>query len=432
MRNLVKNISKTGWLLITAFLLLPSLLWAQEAKPVDQYLQVAAENNPQLKSSFNQYLAALEEVPQVGTLPDPQVTFAVFAQPVETRVGAQRANFSISQMFPWFGTLNAQERVAAERAKARLQAFEDEKLALFKQVKVTYNDLYYLQKAIEITQTNLELLASFKELATISFESGNAGFADVLRVEIEEEELQNQLQYLEDRRQPVLTRFEQLLNKNLQEPISFPDSLWEEQLVQQKSDIFQTILAENPRLEELEHEAQAFENQVEVAKKMGLPSFSLGMSYTNIAPRVDVEVPGAAAPGMDIPDNGKDAILFPQVGVRVPLFRKKYKAMERQAILQKEATAFSQENLEDQLLTELEQLYTEYLNAQREVSLYRNLADLAERTLGLLQTEFSTGEADFEEIIQVERQLLNYRLQEEESRTKRNNYVYNINYLMGQ
>ncbi len=148
--------------LLISLTLLFSKVNAQEIKPVDQYVKLAAENNPQLKASFNQYLAALEEVPQVGALPDPQVMFGVFVLPVETRVGAQRANFSVSQMFPWFGTLKAQEQVAAEKAKAKLQAFEDEKLSLFKQVKVTYNDVYYLEKSIEITHENLALAGIFQ------------------------------------------------------------------------------------------------------------------------------------------------------------------------------------------------------------------------------------------------------------------------------
>ena len=223
---------------------------AQETRLVDRYLEIAGQNNPKLKSLFNQYLAALEEVPQVGTLPDPQVSFAVFIQPIETRVGAQRASFSASQMFPWFGTLSAQEQVAAERAKAQLQQFEDARLELFKQVKVTYNDLYYLRKATQITQENLELLASFKELARVNFEGGRAGFADVLRVEIEEEALQNKLQYLEEGRLPLITQLEQLLNEDLAEPLALPDSLWQEELVLAKDSIFQMILANNPQLEE--------------------------------------------------------------------------------------------------------------------------------------------------------------------------------------
>ena len=328
-------------------------------------------------------------------------------------------------MFPWFGTLDAQERVAAERAKVRLQAFEDAKLELYKEIKVTYNDLYYLQAAVEITEENLELLESFKGLAEVYFESGKSGFSSVLQVEMEEEGLESRLEYLLDSRLPLVTEFEQLLNTDLQEPISYPDTLWEEQLAQEKDQIFDTILAENPRLEQLMHERRAYEEQVEVAKKMGLPSFNVGMSYTNVAPRTDVE------PGMNLPGNGQDAFIFPQVGIRVPLYRKKYKAMQREAVLQQEAVGFRQENVENELLTELEQLYRDYLDAQRKVALYKRLSTIAQQSLDLLQTELATGQNDFFEIIRMERQLLNYRLELERARTERNNNVYRINYLMG-
>lgn len=417
-----QTLSVKRWMLAIACISAPFLVHAQEIRPVDEYLEIAGQNNPGLKSLFNQYLAALEEIPQVGALPDPQLSFAVFAQPIETRVGAQRASFSVNQMFPWFGTLTAQERVAAQRAEARLQQFEAAKLELFKQVNVTYNDLYYLQQATQITEENLELLASFKELARVNFEGGRAGFADVLQVEMEEDALRNQLQYLEEGRVPLLTQFEQLLNEEIAAPLVFPDSLEPAVLLQPKDSIFQAILANNPRLEELQHEAQAYENQAVVAKKMGLPSFTIGGSYTNIAPRTDIEMP----------DNGQDAILFPQVGIRLPLYRKKYQAMEKQAQLQQQATRFAQESTQDQLLTQLEQLYRNYRDAQRRVALNRRLADLAERTLNLLQTEFSAGEADFEEIIRIERQFLSYQLEREKARTEQNNYVYSIHYLMGE
>lgn len=412
------------------FTFLPLLTQAQEEEPLEQYLKkyliLAAENNPELKALFNEYLAALEEVKQEGVLPDPQLSFGYFIQPVETRVGAQRATASFSQMFPWFGTLDAQQRVAAERAKARLQVFEDAKLELFKELKVTYNELYYLQAAVEITEENLRLLESFKGISEVYFESGKAGFSSVLQVEIEEEELRSRLEYLQDSRVPLVTEFEQLLNTDLEEPVNLPDSLWEEQLVLEKEVMFDTILAENPRLEQLVHEAKSFEEQLVVAKKMGMPSFTLGMSYTNIAPRTNLE------PGMALPDNGQDVFLFPQVGIRLPIYRKKYNAMQKRAVLQREAVEFRKENLENELLTELEQLYRDYLDAQRKVALYRRLTTLARQSLELLQTELATGQNDLFELIRMERQLLNYRLELEKARTEKNNNVYRINYLMGE
>ena len=78
---------------------------------LDEYLQTAAQNNPGLKVKFNEYMAALERVPQAGALPDPTVAFGYFVQPIETRLGPQQAKISAMQMFPWFGTLSAREIV---------------------------------------------------------------------------------------------------------------------------------------------------------------------------------------------------------------------------------------------------------------------------------------------------------------------------------
>jgi cobalt-zinc-cadmium efflux system outer membrane protein len=101
-------------------------------------------------------------------------------------------------------------------------------------------------------------------------------------------------------------------------------------------------------------------------------------------------------------------------------------------VLQQEAVEFRKENLENELLTELEQLYRDYLDAQRKVALYQRLTTIARQSLSLLQTELSTGQNNVFEIIRMERQLLNYSLELERARTEKNNNVYRINYLMGQ
>lgn len=399
---------------------------AQKEVSLKQYFILAAEHNPHLKGLFSQYLAALEQVTQVGSLPDPQVSFGYFILPIETRVGAQKANFSLNQMFPWFGTLEAHEQVAAEKAKIKLHMFNIGKMELYRDIGILYNELYYLHRAIEITAENLKLLESFKGLAEVYFESGKSGFSSVLQVEMEEEELQNELNYLQDSKAPLLAEFEQLLNTDLKEPIVFPDSLWEEQLLMEKEEIYDTILAKSPHMVHLMHEANVHEYEAEVARKMGMPSITLGMSYTNVSPRTNLDQ------GMTLPDNGQDIFIFPQVGIKLPLYRKKYNAMKKEAELQQQAVAFERDNLKNELLTELEQLYRDYQDAKRKVKLYMRLSTIAEQSLDLLQTELATGRNNFFEMIRMERQLLNYQLKLEKARTELNNKVYSINFLMGE
>jgi len=136
---------------IIGLLLLLISFMVSAQQELENYLLIAAENNPGLRAKFNEYMAALEVAPQVNTLPDPQVAFAYFISPVETRVGPQQFKFSASQMFPWFGTLQTKENVANQAAKAKYEVFLESKSRLFNEARSTYFNIYFNKKAIEIT-----------------------------------------------------------------------------------------------------------------------------------------------------------------------------------------------------------------------------------------------------------------------------------------
>ena len=116
------------FVIVLVFASITSFATAQEQ--LNNYLEQAAEKNPGLKARFNEYMAALEVVPQSNSIPDLQVAFGYFIKPVETRVGPQRFKISVSQMLPWFGTTGAKEDVAVQAAKAKFEAFQEAKSKL--------------------------------------------------------------------------------------------------------------------------------------------------------------------------------------------------------------------------------------------------------------------------------------------------------------
>src|SRR6056297_2565849 len=149
---------------------LGQMLQAQE--PLNRYLETAAENNPELEAKFNEYMAALEVAPQVKALPDPKIAFAWFISPVETREGPQRLQISASQYFPWFGTLKARKSAAVQNAKAKYEVFKQTRSRLFQEVKVEFYNLYFNERAINITLDNIQLLKSIRQMAIVKIESG--------------------------------------------------------------------------------------------------------------------------------------------------------------------------------------------------------------------------------------------------------------------
>ena len=389
---------------------------------LDNYLNIGAENNPGLKAKFLEYNAALEKVPQVGTLPDPTISFGYFISPVETRVGPQQAKFGITQMFPWFGTLNAQEDVVIERAKAKYEVFEEAKSKLFFDIKSAYYNLYFVQKGIAITRENIAILNTFQQLALIKVETGKSSVVDEMRVEMEKNELENQLAYLLDTKWVLEVNFNKLLNQSVETSIVVPDNLWDENLAYSKELLLDSISNQNHMIKQLDFKMASFQKQEIAAHKMGGPKISVGMDYILI---------GNSDNPMAGNESGKDAILFPKIGITVPLYRKKYKAMINEASLNIEATQYQKEDKQNQLTILFEKGYKEYKDGDRRIVLFQKQLKLAEKSLAILLTSYSNNGQNFEEVLRMERKVLKYALELDKAKADKNAAVAFINYLTG-
>ena len=153
------------------YLFLVALLYSASlnSQTLNDYLEIATQNNPEIKAAYSEFEAALQKSPQVSSLPDPNLTLSVFGRMIETRVGSQEARFSLMQMFPWFGTLKAQGDAATLMAEAKYQSFLDAKNKLYYEVSAAYFPLYELKEWIKIEENNIAILESYKTISNSKF-----------------------------------------------------------------------------------------------------------------------------------------------------------------------------------------------------------------------------------------------------------------------
>ena len=399
------------------FLLMSSMLSAQQE--LKSYLQMAAENNPGLKAKFNEYMASLEVGPQVSTLPDPKVAFGYFISPVETRVGPQQFKISASQMFPWFGTLEAKENLAVQMAKAKYELFLEAKSKLFNEVRATYFNIYFNRRAIEITRENLTILNTFQNLANIKVEAGKVSAVDEYRIKMETGDLENQLALLIDKQSVLELMFYNLLNVEGDQKVLTPEILWAFDLSLSKEQVLDSIQANNHQLLVLSLQQEALSYRKELAGKQGKPDFTIGLDYTFI---------GQGENNLA----GNDAFVFPMIGISIPLYRNKYRAMVNEVVYLQEAKEYELTDKINILETILEKTWKDYLDADRRLRLYISQLELSNQSLNLLETEYATGNKDFEEILRMERKVLKYGLELEKARADKQAAISFINYLMGQ
>ena len=196
-----------------------------EAQTLEDYLLIAAENNPQVKAAYSEFEAALQEAPQVKSLPDPTLTVSAFGQMVETRLGPQEARFSVMQMFPWFGTLDARENVANLMAEAKFQAFLETRNEVLLQVSSKYYELYELEQQLQYQQENLDILQNYKDLALSRVSAGSGALSDVLQADIMRNESITGLDVIRLREDVLLAQFNALLDREKSEAVVVPDEV---------------------------------------------------------------------------------------------------------------------------------------------------------------------------------------------------------------
>lgn len=160
----------TGIALLLGFL--PA--FSQQADSLAWYLEIAARNNPLVNSNFALYKASLEKIPQAGAYEDPELDIGVFVKPMETLSGKQIADFTLMQMFPWFGTRKAARNEATEMSRMAYEQFREARNNLFYEVKSQWYQLCNLNEQYKNTQANLALLEQLEKLALNRYSAPSA------------------------------------------------------------------------------------------------------------------------------------------------------------------------------------------------------------------------------------------------------------------
>ena len=279
----------------------------------------------------------------------------------------------------------------------KYQQFIDHRNLLYKKVKSSYYALREINFHIEYLKRNLEILHEYKQLATIYFSNGEGIMSDVIRVDIMLDNMQTDLKLREQQLIPMEVAFNHLLNRPSTKELNIYDELDKEESLLLFMDA--SISEYHPKLKIAELDTQLSDEKEAMVMKNSLPQMSIGLDYMLINERTDVDVVG----------NGKDAFM-PMVSFSLPLHRKKNKALKRQAILEKEASKFQETNMRNELLDSYERHSYNQLHAFEKINLYENQIDKTNQLIRLLYTAYSNTGNDFEDVLNLQQQLLKYEM----------------------
>jgi outer membrane protein TolC len=384
-------------------LALSSMVHAQEVKlgsSVEGLLQTARENSPEFASMQFEADAAAERVVPAGALPDPKfsmelrdITRMGERNPtlLPGRVGSTRYIFT--QELPWFGKRGLKREAAelqAEAARGRVAGTWSELAA---KIKTAYAQLYYLDQNERLTREILDLMARLEKVAQVRYASGLAAQQDVIRAQLEQTSMRNELIALEAERSQLQARLKALVGRPASETLATPERI--RTLPASESMRFdvleQRARASNPLLRTEESQILAAEKNRELTYKNRYPDFMVGLSPIQYGKSI------------------REWELM--VEVTIPLQQDTRRAQEREAQAMVEAARSRREVATNQVLADLYENVAGLEAARRTLALTtESLLPQSELTYRSALAGYESGKVDFATLLDAQRQIRQAKL----------------------
>ena len=367
-----------------------------KAQQLQSFINEAVDNSPEIQAYNLRHNIAEEKLNEADWIPNTEFSAGYFVSEPETRTGAQRARFSARQMLPWFGTITARENYASAMADSEYVEIVIAKRKLALSVSQSYYRLYSITEKQKVLEENIQLLKTYEKLALTSVEVGKASAVDVLKLQIRQNELQQQKEVLNEGYLGEQTTFNKLLNRDGTTEVVILEKL----LLPNEDYVFgEDALQLNPELLKYDKLYESVMQSEELNQAERNPMIGFGLDY----------VPVSERPDMSFSDNGKD-IFMPMVSVSVPLFNNKYKSTAKQNELKQLEIIAQKDNRLNVLESAFAQALSQRNQARINYSTQEKNLKQANDAEEILIKNYETGTIDFNDVLDIQELQLKFQI----------------------
>jgi outer membrane protein TolC len=372
--------------------------------PVDVYVSRALAASRAIAAARNNLDAMRARIPQALALENPllQNTLMPFADnSTQTAAGRMANSVTLTQRFPWFGTLPLRGEVAKQEAHIAQLELAAMQLDVTTRVKLAYHDLYFKQRAREILDQNRDLAEEFVEIARVRYESGSTTQQDVLSAEVVVDEVENELVQIREQLIAARATLARLLHVSPQTELRALAELPIADVPQEAEQLRRLAAVARPELGARLVALLRDQKQVQLARKRYYPDFNLGLLYQTVSED------NALAPSA----NGRDnfGLMF---GIDIPIYFDKLAAGVREAESKAIADAERYLDLRDQTDEKITQLMAE-ATAQRDViaRFRESIIPKSKQALDVAISDYAASTREFVTLISVWQEVLRVELQ---------------------
>ena len=243
---------------------------------VDQLVDEALQNNPEILAAKKRWEVFKEKIPQASALEDPMFSFGIINLPTNFSFKDEdmtMKEFSISQKVPFPGKRPLMREMASKEAEAVSTEIQSKMHQIIKDVKTAYYDLSHVYRTTEVAQRNKKILEDFAKIAETRYSVGEGIQQDVFKAHVEVSKMVDELIMLSQRKRALEAKLNTLLNRPPETPMGEPEEVIFRKFSFTLEELQKMALEMNPTLKGMKKMIEAKEKAYALAKREYYPDF---------------------------------------------------------------------------------------------------------------------------------------------------------------
>jgi outer membrane protein TolC len=279
---------------------------------LQELLEEAVRNNPEIRAAGNEREAAQHRVAPSGALDDPMLEAGVVNAPLASRTFRREdmtmKMLGLSQRFPYPGKRGLRQDIAAKDAESVSHAYQETVNRVARDVKAAYFELAFVVESARLVENSKQILEQFLQISESRYAVGQGTQADVLKAQTQLTRMEDELIKLASERRAIEAELIRDLGRESEAGLPAPAALRLPETALPFESLRETALKERPQLLGLQSLIDRSAKALDLARKDYYPDFDVKLSYGQ---REDMQ------DGMP-----RDDMVSLTVGINLPIWRR--------------------------------------------------------------------------------------------------------------
>ena len=409
---MVFRLSQLAKAIFFSFLVfIPLSSQAQPEKPllnVDQLIDEALQNNPEILAAKKRWEVFKEKIPQAFALEDPMLGFGIINLPTNFRFRDEdmtMKEISISQKLPFPGKRPLIREMAEKEAEAVFNEIQGKVHQIIKDVKTAYYDLSHIHRTTEVTQRNKNILENFVKIAETRYAVGEGIQQDVLKAHLEVSKMVDELIMLEQKKRALGAKLNALLNRPPETQVGIPEEVIFREFPFTIEELQKMASEMNPTLKVMKKMIESKEKAYALAKREYYPDFNFRFAY------------GQRDNGLEM--KRRDT-LTGMMEINIPIF---YKSKQDRKVAEikadTQAIEAQYQAMKNEILFMITDMGSMIQRGERQLELYKTgIIPQASFQINSAMSAYRVGKADFMTLLDSQMTLYRYELEYHQALTE--------------